>query len=205
MENFGAFESTTNESNSWQNQRQNRKIVRFSIRMSDGLDPTNIGNETIVDLNAFDNMKLSYVHDEMLEHFDMEDDDYYYCSSLDDDQSELDMDYTLKQLRVRNGDVLILDVYRKRSKRSRIENETGVLSLICCTRIGALPDEPVKRVKVLVKANKECKELIDEVSSHWGRSGLKFKCGRIVLKEDKTFEEQGVEDESEIVVTGGRG
>ena len=37
------------------------------------------------------------------------------------------------------------------------------------------------------------------------RSGLKFKCGRTVLYSDKTFQELGVETNSEIVVTGGRG
>jgi hypothetical protein len=56
-----------------------------------------------------------------------------------------------------------------------------------------------------VLADQLCKDLIADVSSLWGRTGLKFKCGRTVLQGNKTFEEQGVENGAEIVVTGGRG
>ena len=47
-------------------------------------------------------------------------------------------------------------------------------------------------------------DMFEEISQYMNKTGLKFKCGRTVLRPDKTFGDQGVENESEIVVTGGR-
>ena len=83
-----------------------------------------------------------------------------------------------------------------------------MLELICTTRIfdnDSSLSSPIRRVRVIVLADQLCRNLIDDVSSLWGRSGLKFKCGRTVLQGNKTFDEQGVENGAEIVVTGGRG
>jgi hypothetical protein len=83
-----------------------------------------------------------------------------------------------------------------------------VLELVCTTRIfdnDATLSSPIRRVRVVVLADQLCRDLIADVSSLWGRTGLKFKCGRTVLQANKTFEEQGVENGAEIVVTGGRG
>lgn len=83
-----------------------------------------------------------------------------------------------------------------------------VLELICTTRIfdnDSSLSSPIRRVRVVVVAAQLCADLISDVSSLWGRTGLKFKCGRTVLQGGKTFEELGVENGAEIVVTGGRG
>jgi hypothetical protein len=85
------------------------------------------------------------------------------------------------------------------------DSNTEILDLICTTRIFESDNVPVRKVRVLVPSDQSCRYLIDDVSSLWGRVGLKFKCGRTVLHGDKTFDELGVESNSEIVVTGGRG
>jgi hypothetical protein len=46
---------------------------------------------------------------------------------------------------------------------------------------------------------------MEDISTLWdGRLGLKFKYGRSVLTYERTFRELEIEDEAEIVVTGGR-
>ena len=114
---------------------------------------------------------------------------------------------------------LLVSVGRKRRKVHRNSRRTAspdghendadsnaeILDLVCTTRIFECDNIPVRKVRVLVPADQSCRYLIEDVSSLWGRTGLKFKCGRTVLHGDKTFEELGVEGNSEIVVTGGRG
>jgi hypothetical protein len=94
-----------------------------------------------------------------------------------------------------------------RKKRSLMKKEqyanSNVLELLCCSRI--FGQESVPKVRVLVTADQKCKYLMKDISSLWDRSGLKFRCGRSVLQEEKTFNELGVENNSEITVTGGRG
>ena len=103
-------------------------------------------------------------------------------------------------------------IQRSSKRNSSVDGEDNdadsnaeILDLICTTRIFESVNVPVRKVRVLVPSDQSCRYLIDDVSSLWGRIGLKFKCGRTVLHGDKTFDELGVESYSEIVVTGGRG
>jgi hypothetical protein len=77
------------------------------------------------------------------------------------------------------------------------------IEVICVSRIG-LGGPGLRKFKVVVNAKDRVNDMMSEVSEHIGRQGLKFKCGRAVLKLDRTFEDLGVEHGDEIVVTGGR-
>ena len=63
----------------------------------------------------------------------------------------------------------------------------------------------LKRTKVVVDIRDDCRDMMQEISHKWGKSALKFKFGRTILKGGKSFEEQGVHDGCEIVITNGRG
>ncbi len=56
----------------------------------------------------------------------------------------------------------------------------------------------------MVKKQQPCSYLMDDVTALWNRSGLKFRYGRTVLNANKTFEELGIVNDGEVVVTGAR-
>ena len=90
------------------------------------------------------------------------------------------------------------------SSSRRKRKHTGyAIEVICVSRIG-LGGPGLRKFKVVVNAKDRVNDMMSEVSEHIGRQGLKFKCGRAVLKLDRTFEDLGVEHGDEIVVTGGR-
>eukprot|EP01041_Mallomonas_annulata_P011433 gene11433-23915_t len=82
--------------------------------------------------------------------------------------------------------------------------QLNILAVICSTRIFGQTGDLLPKIRLLVHTKQECKVLMDYISNRWNKVNLKFKYGRIVLKEDKTFEDQGIDDEAEITVTGGR-
>jgi len=77
------------------------------------------------------------------------------------------------------------------------------MELICESRVG-ISGSGMRRVKVRVRPQDRIGDMIIEVENHFERSGLKFRCGPKVLKEDKTFYESGINHGDEITVTGGR-
>lgn len=84
-------------------------------------------------------------------------------------------------------------------------DESEDLVVTCYTRIFETEGEPIRRLRVLLKRNQTCKNLMKDVSVLWDRQNLKFRYGRSVLSEEKTFEELGFENGAEILVTGARG
>lgn len=79
------------------------------------------------------------------------------------------------------------------------------LELVCSTRLFESNGFPLKRVRVVINQNSTCNALIEDVCTLWGKTGLKFKYGKTVLKGDQTFKELNVQSGSEILVTGGYG
>ena len=59
----------------------------------------------------------------------------------------------------------------------------------------------VRKMKVIAYPHQCVDLMISEVENHLQRRNLKFKYGRRVLKEGKTYTEQGVEHGGTIVVT----
>lgn len=77
------------------------------------------------------------------------------------------------------------------------------IEVVCSTRIFDCQMVPLKRVRVVVHENSTCQDMMTDVMALWRRTGLKFKCGKTVLDGHKTFRELGINNNSEIVVTGG--
>lgn len=214
----------------------NKKVVRKSLKISvvvaEGIDILNAKDETFIDLNVYEDMKLNAVHQAVFKILQLKEEDKVTFAT-DSMKAPLDCEKTFKELGIANGERMYVESGRKKRKASYVSNgrpgrrdgsssdfiggdHTGsassgseeVLELVCTTRIfdnDSTLSSPIRRVRVLVCADQLCRDLIHDVSALWGRSGLKFKCGRTVLQGNKTFEELGVENNAEIVVTGGRG
>jgi len=183
--------------------------LHIIVVVTSGLDHFNPDfDDTYVHVNVSDNATLESMHERIISRLSVDhDDDLIYTKGKDNYRS-LRMQCTLRELNIVQGDILYLKLLRpRRFKKPRTRRDLSVqgllFELVCVTRVGVEGDS-LRKLKVLVQPNHLCYDMIEEVSNFWGRSGLKFKCGRTVLKPDKTFMEQGVVHGSEIVVTGGR-
>lgn len=196
---------------SLQSKVDKRSTLNLSLSVSEGLDPSNPSEETLVDLKVFEDTKLEDIHLSLIKIMQLpEETKLMYFNDFS--KSEMDITKTFKELGIENeGKIYLETVNRKRKRQNyrtgKLNNETGeLLQLACTTRIFDSDNIPIRRVRVIVNSNNRCKKLMEDVSSLWGgRTGLKFKCGRTVLNGDRTFDDMGVENNSEIVVTGGRG
>lgn len=205
--------------------RGDRKTLRITVHVAQGIDALNPKDETIIDLNVHADMKIGSVNRAVYKLLQLGDDEKV-AYSVGNEKNSLDFEKTFKECSVRDGDKIYLESGRRKRKigsvvpgrSGKCENQDSVgvyapgaeevLELVCTTRIfdqDASLSSPIRRVRVLVCADQLCKDLVEDVSTLWGRTGLKFKCGRTVLQGNKTFEELGVENNAEIVVTGGRG
>jgi len=106
-------------------------------------------------------------------------------------------------------------IQRKRKTEARQANEASeyrdddildnnILMLTCTTRITDHEGQPFRKLRLLVQANHCCSDFMEDVATLWGKSGLKFKVGKMVLYPEKSFKKLGVENGAEVVVTGGR-
>jgi len=206
--------------------RERRKTLRIAIHVAEGMDALNPNDETIIDLNVHGDMKVGSVSKAIYKLLQL-DHDERISYSAENAKNSFDLEKTFKECSVRDGDKIFLEsVRRKRNLGNAVSARGGkrdfqhigvaasapgteeVLELVCTTRIfdqDPSLSSPIRRVRVIVCADQLCKDLIEDVSTLWGRTGLKFKCGRTVLQGNKSFEELGVENNAEIVVTGGRG
>lgn len=136
----------------------------------------------------------------------------YYSFSADSDRVQLDAARTLEQLGIQNGGRIVADVGNKRKRFQRPEDsneddQSGsgeLLSLYCTTRFFAAEGIPLREVHVLVRKRQRCRFLMEDVAALWKKTNLKFRCGRILLAENRTYEELGINEDAKIVVTGGR-
>ena len=204
---------------SGESRKVSRKTLKVTVVVSEGIDAFNPKDETLIDLNVYDDMKIGSINQAVLKVLQLKEDDKISYSS-DSSKQPLDLEKTFKENTISNGDKIYLESGRKKRKSvgssSRGRRDDGhdtpgseeVLELVCTTRIfdqDTSQSSPIRRVRVIVCSDQLCKDLIQDVSTLWGRTGLKFKCGRTILQPNKTFEELGVENNTEIVVTGGRG
>jgi hypothetical protein len=137
---------------------------------------------------------------------------------------ELNMNTTFQQLGLSNGDRILLDSRARRAKLEHIsqrrmlkqvhrfvpanddpDDASSTLQLLCTTRLLDANGEPFRPVRVIVHCTHSCSYLMEDLHTLWSKTALKFRCGRVVLSSDKSYLEMGIEDNAEIIITGGRG
>jgi hypothetical protein len=204
-----------------------KKVISLEVIVVDG-DAQRSRDDTPIDLKVSRDSTLARIDDaitNILCENDTKEDhsanlpnlQYYHWSPEDGsgtkDREPLDMDRTLAQLNINEGDRLIAESGSKRRKRSRKSlsdfdrntvDDDDTLSLVCTTRIFENEGWAVRKVRVQVKKQQHCSYLMDDITSLWNRSGLKFRYGRTVLNANKTFEDLGIHKDGEVVITGAR-
>ena len=190
--------------------------MNLAIIVAEGLDRSNPDEETICDIKICPEITtLQSVHDSIVKVLSLDErDDLFYCFPRST-ETPLSLSSTFKELGAACGDTIILDARynRKRkitnclkpSKENKGGKGSGILELVCTTRLLEADGKPFRKVRVVVQSHHTTSCLMHDISNLWGKNGLKFKCGRNVLSADKSYAELGVESESEIVITGGRG
>ena len=169
--------------------------------------------DTIVDIVAENSMAFLTVHGTLVSLLSLQEKQELLVYYFEHDKREfLDVNKTLLELKVENGSRIIVDT-QKRTRRKRqndgqdidFDDEDNV-EFVCITRIFESEGIPIRRTRVLAKKYHPCSMLMDDVSYLWNKNNLKFRCGRITLVPEKTFEELGIcSPENEIIVTGARG
>ena len=134
-------------------------------------------------------------------------------SSDKEEDYTLDMKKSLKELGILNGETLYLELKPKNNRKRRREvgslrdevQEDGIIEITCTTKLLNSDGESYRKLRVLVHKDHIVNYLMEDVASLWHKVSLKFRVGRTILSKDKTFRQLGIEDKTEIVVTGGRG
>ena len=187
-------------------------ILDIIIKISDDLESDSLNATTYIDAKVYNTTKLIDIHNEILRKLTIEENNFIY--SNEDGTVIFELENTVSKNDINNNDTILLDKKRKR-RRSRIEKNKipdiiedendDSISIICTTRLSDSNGESIPRVRVIVYPEQSCKDMMETISRHWNKSALKFKHGRVVLKEEKTFAELGIEEGTEVTVTGGRG
>ena len=177
----------------------------FTVNISPNVDPWNEDYDLVIDINATDAMTLSAIHTYVLKSLELKKSSklYYFSSN----GRILDMDKPLHFLGIGENSEITLDRTRHRERFERdcpVRTSENAINIFCVSRVGAVEGSLI-RTKVIVSVVDDCADMMEEIAHRWGKSHLKFKYGRTILKAGKTFEEQGIENGCEIVVTGGRG
>jgi len=134
-------------------------------------------------------------------------------SSDKEEDYTLDMKKSLKELGLLNGETLYLELKPKNNRKRRREvgslrdevQEDGIIEITCTTKLLNSDGESYRKLRVLVHKDHIVNYLMEDVAALWHKVSLKFRVGRTILSKDKTFRQLGIEDKTEIVVTGGRG
>ena len=188
------------------------------VVVTSGLDPFNLGNDTYVDLRVEHLTTLDSIHDRIVACLDLNDAiEYFYYLKDDPKQKHIKLDSSIATLKLKDRDTLILDSIQENKWKPIKRTVTSFSSeapssykdipihVTCVSRIGMASDGKLRKLRLIVNPNDRVSDMLIEVENHFERTGLKFKCGRTVLREDRTFIDLGVTHGSEIVVTGGRG
>jgi hypothetical protein len=199
----------------FQQQEKEKEKISLEIFVLRGLleqEGEDKHEDTILDIIAFPNLPLLTVHDtvvNLLGLVDKADQLIYYLEHGKGDP--LDLDSTLEELKIHHGEKIIVDT-QKRNRRKRLSeiqnpesDDEDNIDIVCFTRIFESEGTDVRRTRVLVKKYHPCSFLMDDISYLWNKNNLKFRCGRITLVPEKTFEELGITTDTEIIVTGARG
>jgi hypothetical protein len=191
--------------------------MNLTIVVAEGIDRFNLGEETVCDIKVVPEITtLQKVHDAIVKVMQIDEGDDLFYIFAGKTGSQLSLTSTFEELGAISGDSLILDAKNSRKRKSNMlkptkeedtaARESGILELMCTTRLLDTDGNPFRRVRVVVQSHHNTNYLMHDISNLWGgKSGLKFKCGRTVLSADKSYAELGVETESEIAITGGRG
>lgn len=193
-----------------------RLWMNFVIIVAEGLDLSNPGEETICDVKVRAEVTtLQAVHESIAKVLCLcESEELFYCFTRNTDV-QLSLCSTFDELGIISGDSIILDARNnkkrktvsclKPSKEDVLGKESAILELICTTRLLEVDGNAYRKVRVVVQSHQKASYLMHDISNLWGRNGLKFKCGRNVLSAERTYAELGIENEAEVVITGGRG
>ena len=182
-----------------------REAFHFEVNISPNVDPWNDDHDIIIDIHATSTMTLDAVHTIILKSLELKNSSKLYYHSPNG--HTLEKEKTLEQLGIGDQSQITLDRMRRYGNFQRndsLQTSGNSINIFCVTRLGAV-EGSVTRTKVTVDIRDDCAEMMEEISRRWGKSLLKFKYGRTILKAGKTFEEIGMDDGCEVVVTGGRG
>ena len=193
------------------------------------------GEETIITIKVNETDTLRFLHSHLLSQLQLvvdspteEENDLFYTTGITANDEAYDMAKSFVELGLVGGEKIYLDSKARRQKQANLESRRLVkpvfrllpvtslqeneenanaitLQLLCTTRLLDNDNNPLRTVHVVVRASHLISYLMEDIGTMWNKTGLKFRCGRIVLSPDKTFWELGIEDGSEIIVTGGRG
>lgn len=192
-----------------------KRVIRIEVILSNDLAQHDNQNDTVFDLVAFAETTLEEIHQIIVstEQLEKKADNIKYYNLLADsnERQPLDLSKNLGALEIQDGGRIVADIGRKRRRPNAQvldygQNSSGeLLHLTCVTRMFGGERTPSKEVRVLVRKQQICQFLMEDIAELWNRTDLKFRCGRTVLVESKTFEELGIESDAKIMVTGGRG
>eukprot|EP01039_Chlorochromonas_danica_P003336 gene3335-3659_t len=192
-----------------------KKVIRIEVILSNDLAQHDNQNDTVFDLVAFAETTLEEIHQIVIstEHLENKAEiiKYYNLLVESEERRPLDLTKNLGALEIPDGGRIVADIGRKRRRPNAQvlayeQNSSGeLLHLTCLTKMFGGERSPLKEVRVLVRKQQNCQFLMEDIAELWNRTDLKFRCGRTVLVESKTFEELGIESEAKIMVTGGRG
>lgn len=157
----------------------------FIVR--NGIDKFNIEfDETNIYVKLLDNNTLTTVNMRLLSRLGIDGhEEFTYTRKIG--RIKLDISKTIKELGLDNNEVVFVDGQRRLIRNARISKiaedmaTEESIELVCSTRVGS-EDGSLRKIKVLVKPSHFCHDMLEEISGLFGRTGLKFKCGRVVLR-----------------------
>ena len=163
-----------------------KKEVEIIFVICKGLDKFNIEfEETNFYIKLLEDTTFENINFRILSRLGLDcDEELVYRSK---DKTILDLSKTVSELKLKDKDIVYVEEAnavprnRKKVKTVRELAKEEPIELICSTRVGS-EDGSLRKIKVFVNPKHYCHDLLEEVSLFYGRSGLKFKCGRVVLK-----------------------
>jgi hypothetical protein len=193
------LDSLINQASSVENNSESAEVTRFYSTSSspkevqlifivrNGIDRFNIEfDETSVYVKLLSNTTLETVNTRLLSRLGIDGhEDFVYTRKVG--RTTLDASKTIEDLGLSNNDTVYVDGHRRVIRNARICKLAEDMSmeepieLVCTTRVGS-EDGSLRKIKVLVKPSHFCHDMLEEISALFGRTGLKFKCGRVVLR-----------------------
>lgn len=184
-----------------------------SVIVTDGLDQFVFGKDnSFFDLKVTKSTLLIKCHERISACLNLENNKYtyYYYRKDDTNHAHLDMNKTMEELNITEGSTIILNTTTNSCNNALIDlsndskSVTGILPIhiVCVSRLGAAGDGIVRKMKIITSPYANAIGMMKEIENHLQAYNLKFKFGKTVIKEDKSFIEQGIENGCEITVTG---
>lgn len=155
--------------------------------ITNGFDKFNLEfDDTIIHVKLYDNTPLEAVNRRILARLGSESyDELIYTRR--NVLGSLDLSKDSRGLGLSDRELIFVEGKNaafknaKRTNTSQSIGDEAPIELTCLTRVGS-DDGSLRKIRVIVNPNHFCHDMLEEVSSYLGRPGLKFKCGRVVLK-----------------------